>query len=163
MNHDLPAGLDLAAYFRDEASKRSKTMTPVSYERLQWWTSTYGMRGDATPIQVWESCRYFALLFVEPPYDGIDVRRLSICRCTLKADGSGWEENLSWDELAQVKRECGFADLYGLELYPRDVDILNCVNVRHLWLLARPLQLGRFRGAAVPLMIAGGLAAKATA
>lgn len=91
----------------------------------------------------WESSQYLAQLFDEDPHEGIDTRRLSISRVTLQKDGH-WEQNLTWDELMEVKRQVGFADWWAVEIYPRDEDIVNVANMRHLWLLARPL-FGWFR------------------
>ena len=34
----------------------------------------------------------------------------------------------------KVKRDCGFGDYDALEVYPRDADIFNTGNVRHLYL-----------------------------
>ena len=34
----------------------------------------------------------------------------------------------------KVKRDCGFGDCDALEVYPRDADIFNTGNVRHLYL-----------------------------
>ena len=44
----------------------------------------------------------------------------------------------------QVKREIGFGDWYALEIFPRDGDIVNVANMRHLWMLATPLSIGWF-------------------
>lgn len=89
------------------------------------------------------SRKYLVQMFDEEPFQGVDTRRLSINRVTLKQDGH-WEENLTWEELQDVKREVGFGDWYGVEIYPRDVDVVNVTNLRHLWILAKPLSLGWF-------------------
>lgn len=108
---------------------------------------TDGRMDQAPPgcTHAYESSRFFVQLFDEPPFQGIDTRRLSICRTTLQPDGD-WEQNISWEELMQCKREIGFGDWYGVEIYPRDADVVNVANLRHLWILARPLRLGWFSG-----------------
>jgi hypothetical protein len=139
MSATLGVGVDLAAYSRAQALGQPPTMTAIPRERLP---PDYRLRPDA-PTQVWQSCRFLAQLFPAPRFNDIETRRLSIFRVTLKDDGS-WEDGITWDELMQVKRECGFGALFGLEIYPRDVDIVNLFSARHLWLFATPLRFGRF-------------------
>lgn len=56
------------------------------------------------------------------------VWRLTIAR----TDGAA--APMSWEELMQVKRDCGFGNFDALEVYPRDEDIFNTANLRHLYL-----------------------------
>jgi hypothetical protein len=55
--------------------------------------------------------------------------RLDIWRKDMK-DGIGW------DELHTIKSKCGFADFDAVEFYPRDCDVLNTANIRHLYLFS---------------------------
>jgi hypothetical protein len=99
------------------------------------------------PLAVWRSRHYLAVVYPAPIYmagpRGIQTRRLSVNRVTLRGDGR-WDENIPWDDLQRCKRETGHGDWYGLEVYPRDRDIVNDANMRHLWLLAEPLEIGWF-------------------
>lgn len=79
--------------------------------------------GEAA-VLLWASREFSAALFLQSGY-----RRLSIAR----ADDV--QRPLSWEELMQVKRDCGFGDCDALEVYPRDSDIFNTGNVRHLYLV----------------------------
>lgn len=83
------------------------------------------------PQRAWRSSRFIACLYVEPGKLG---RRLSVCRARLNDHGA-YEDQLTWDELQQIKRECGFGDCDAIELYPRDDDVVNVANMRHLWIL----------------------------
>lgn len=65
--------------------------------------------------------------------------RLSVCRSTL-GEGGRWVDGISWDELQQIKRECGYGDADAVEVYPSDADVVNVANMRHLWIMAEPLQ-----------------------
>ena len=94
------------------------------------------------PTRLWRSRHYLAQLYTEPAYRGVEVRRLSVNRCVLVA--GGWEQGISWDDLQRCKRETGFGDWYGFEIYPRDRDVVNLANMRHIWLLAEPLPIGWF-------------------
>jgi hypothetical protein len=129
----------MAVYAREEANKRPETLTLIPYER---WPANYRQSTNA-PMAAWESRKYLVQMYKAPDFKDIDARRLSICRVTLKGDGR-WEENLTWEELMTVKRECGYSDWYAIEIYPRDRDIVNVANLRHLWMFDKPLPVGWF-------------------
>lgn len=129
----------MAAYARSEAAKRPAKLTMIPYDR---WPAAYRQSGTA-PTQAWESKEFLVQMYDAPLFNGIDTRRLSVSRVTLQDDGQ-WEQNLTWEELMRAKRECGFGHWYALEIYPRDIDIVNVANLRHLWLLAVPLPIGWF-------------------
>lgn len=80
--------------------------------------------------EVWLS-RYF---LVQVFQENNDIIRLSVSRTMIGLDGH-WEQNLSWDELMEVKRQVGHGNTYGVEVYPPEKDIVNVANMRHLWLL----------------------------
>lgn len=135
--HDRKAA---AAYAKAEALKRPECMTEIPKDR---WPPSYRLDPKA-PVKVWESRKYLAQLYDVGAHEGRTGMRLSVCRVTLLDNGM-WEENLSWDELMQVKREIGCADMYAVEVYPRDEDIVNVANMRHLWILSTPLTIGWFK------------------
>lgn len=108
------------------------TLTPVPRE--QWPTV------EPMPSAVWISAKYMVQLYDEPH----GVRRLSICTTRIGIDGR-WVDGLRWDELQQIKQECGFGETYAVEVYPRDRDVVNDANMRHLWLLPVPLRVGWVR------------------
>ncbi|MDN3525677.1 hypothetical protein QWY79_10420 [Halomonas sabkhae] len=80
-------------------------------------------------LNVWISCEYLVQVFDE--HDGII--RLSINDVMLEEDG--WADGMTWDELMEIKRQCGYADRPAVEIYPDDDNIVNVANMRHLWLL----------------------------
>jgi hypothetical protein len=124
-----------AKYSREEALKRPAQLTPI--EAACW--PTYFEQPDL--LKVWHSQRFLVQMFAAPALLGIECRRLSVCRVTLGSDGH-WDANIAWDDLYSIKSELGFADWYGLEVYPRARDLVNVANMRHLWLLREPLELG---------------------
>lgn len=69
------------------------------------------------------------------------VARLTVNRVHLGADGH-WCQDITWEELQRVKRECGYGNYYGVEVYPREGDVVRDCNMRHLWLFAEPLAIG---------------------
>ena len=81
--------------------------------------------------------RYFLVQVFE---DG-DYIRMSVNKTDVNNDGN-WKENISWEDLQQLKRQAGFANHYAVEVFPRDIDIVNVANMRHLWVLEKPLKIG---------------------
>lgn len=65
------------------------------------------------------------------------VIRLSINRVT-RHKGQ-WADKMTWDELQAIKHDVGFGDYFAVEIYPKDKDVVNVANMRHLWVLPRPL------------------------
>jgi len=128
------------AYARSEAARRPPTLTEIPRDR---WPQDYRVSPEA-PTKAYESRQFLAQLYDVGAREGRTCLRLSVCRVTLKEDGR-WEEGLSWDELMQAKRECGFGDWYAVEVYPEDSEIVNVANMRHLWLLTTPLSIGWFK------------------
>lgn len=96
---------------------------------------------DHPPLKAWQSRKYMAQLYDEANETYPRLLRLSICRVRIKGDG-GWQQNITWEELQAIKRELGYGDWWGVECYPRDRDIVNVANFRHLWLLPEPLDIG---------------------
>lgn len=90
------------------------------------WPSEDGL---GNRFNVWLSRDYLVQGFDGPG----GVLRLTVCSTTPTADS--WADGLTWDELMEIKRQCGFADWVAVELYPDDSNIVNVANMRHLWLL----------------------------
>lgn len=124
---------------RERAKAWPEHLVPVPAE--QWPAPRPGHR---RPVGLWRSRHYLAQLFEEKPVGFIDVMRLTVNRCTRVA--GGWGENIPWQDLMRCKREAGFGGWYGIEIYPRDRDVVNVANMRHLWLLSEPLDIGWFDG-----------------
>lgn len=91
---------------------------------LTFQTSPFGELSD----QCWEGSGFVAALF---SFQG--ASRLSIARIDFSP------EPLSWEDLQSVKSKCGFGMLDAVEVYPRDCDIVNTGNVRHLYLMLTPI------------------------
>lgn len=82
-----------------------------------------------SPDRVLASKEFLVQIFLEEP----GVIRLSVNRTKTTAGGH-WKDGITWDELQQIKRECGFGDQLALEVYPEDDQIINDANMRHLFI-----------------------------
>lgn len=83
--------------------------------------------------QVWLSRKFLVQAFKEPA----GMLRLSINRTV--HNGDSWVDQITWDELMQIKRECGYGGRDALEVFPADRDVVNVANMRHLWIPADPV------------------------
>lgn len=101
--------------------------------------------GIERPQAIWRSRYYLAMRYPEAPLGLVEVRRLTINRVTLGRDGH-WDQGIPWEDLQRCKRETGHGNWYGVEIYPRERDVVNEANMRHLWLLSEPLKIGWFEG-----------------
>lgn len=88
-------------------------------------------------VKAWRSKDFLVQAFTENE----GVLRLSVNRTTLSTDGR-WLENITWGELVELKRQAGFGDWYAVEIYPKDKDMVNVANMRHLWVMLEPLNIG---------------------
>jgi len=89
---------------------------------------------SVTPIAVFHSSRFLVQVYAEAN----DIIRLSVNRTKLNSMGD-WEDGISWDDLQEIKNQCGYSDREAVEVYPVSVDVVNVANIRHLWVMPTPL------------------------
>jgi len=65
------------------------------------------------------------------------VERLSIHRTALNNSGD-WCDGITWDDLYELKWQCGRGNRAAVEIYPPEQDIVAVANLRHLWVLPEP-------------------------
>lgn len=118
--------------------QRPEKLTPVSVEQ---WPNPPGM--THRPTAVWCSRKYLVQVFDEKPFNERSVIRITVCRTSMGVTGK-WQDQIAWEELQQIKEDIGFGDQYAIEIYPRDCDLVNVANMRHLWVLQEPLPIGWF-------------------
>jgi hypothetical protein len=111
-----------------ENAKRPELLTSV--DKSLWPTD--GHDNSRTGCMV--SKKYMVQIFDE--HNG--VIRISCNRTSINQFGQ-WEENLSWDELMEIKRQAGYGDRYAVEVLPGDDDIVNVANMRHFWVMPHPI------------------------
>lgn len=82
-------------------------------------------------IGAWETPVFFAAAFQEDGCIRLDVFRKDM------------QGGITWDELQKIKNDCGFKHQDAVEFYPKDGDVINTGNYRHLYIIAEPLKFIR--------------------
>lgn len=100
----------------------------ISVPQAEWPSREPGM------ISLWRSRRFLVQVYDE----GNSVVRLSVCKTAIQSSGR-WEDNITWDELQEIKNQCGYGHCDAIEIYPREKDVINVANMRHLWVVANPI------------------------
>jgi len=80
-------------------------------------------------IAVWRDDLFFCAAF-----DVGGCIRLSFHRHDL-TDG------ITWDEVQEIKRGCGYGDNDALECFPADDAVMNTGNIRHIFIFDKPIPL----------------------
>jgi hypothetical protein len=88
------------------------------------------------PIRVMRSKKFMVQIFHETA-----AIRLSVNR-TMIDDSGNWLCDITWDELQEIKRQAGYGDAVAVEIFPKDSDIVNVANMRHLWVIPYELDFG---------------------
>lgn len=99
-------------------------------------------------IAVWQSSEFL----VQVSDAGGGILWLAICRVQaegnpLRERGYDWKAEISWDELQEIKRGCGYGCKFAVEVYPEDCNLVNVANMRHLWILPERLAFAWTRNA----------------
>lgn len=87
-----------------------------------------------TPDALWRNRDYVVLVYCEKN----GITRLSICRTAVTIQGR-WADGIDWEALQFIKSQVGFGDLDAVEVFPKDKDVTNVANMRHLWVLPEEL------------------------
>ena len=95
---------------------------------------------ETIPIKVWRSRDYLAVLY-EQRANG--MRRLTVNSTRRTASrkrksGTDWRDGITWDELQRIKNETLSPDVWCVEVYPAEKELVDVSNMRHLWVLDGP-------------------------
>ena len=82
-------------------------------------------------IGAWRSDTYEVAAFQDQNAVRLDIARID------EKDG------ITWDELQRIKSECGYGDNDAIEFYPKDSNVINTANIRHLYVFDSDLNLIR--------------------
>lgn len=106
----------------------SKKLQEIPFE--QW-----PIKDDPKRIKVFCSQSFLVQIFRDEKGVRISVNRSVI-------GTRSWQENITWDELQDIKNSVGYADYWAVECYPPTDNVVNVTNMRHLWILPEPPQYG---------------------
>lgn len=120
------------AHLRQENARFTDTLREIPFGE---WPEGYGSTPTTWTLAVWRSRRYLVQIVKEMHKD---AHRLTVNRTTLNQKGDSWEDGITWDELMEIKRQCGYSAHWAIEIYPPDTQIVNVANMRHLWLTEDP-------------------------
>jgi hypothetical protein len=99
------------------------TVAPSDVERI-----AINLEMDLRPDLMLRSRHFVVQIFHRD-----DATRLSINRTMINSKGD-WLDGITWDDLMAVKSQAGYGDMDAIEIYPRNSDIINVANIRHLWI-----------------------------
>jgi hypothetical protein len=126
------------------AHGRPDNLTAVPAER---WPPQRTATPGTDRLGVFESKQYLVQVFSEPNVsvgsETFELFRITVCRVVLNKNGR-FQDDIAWSELQAIKNEIGFGNHYAVEIYPRGVDLVDVANMRHLWVIDRPLPIGWF-------------------
>lgn len=89
-------------------------------------------KNESEPHGVWRSRDFLCCAYLQ----GQNLR-LSVCRTEIDNRGM-WKEDISWDDLQRIKRECGYGDQWAVEVFPAEEHLVNIASMRHLWVVDVP-------------------------
>lgn len=113
---------------------RDNLTFPIALRRLP--DDEWRAKARDNQIEVWRSRSYLVQVYQE----SAGVVRLTVC--SIEHDGANWKQDIPWEDLQRLKRECGRGDMFAVEIYPADIDVVNVSNMRHLWVMPEPLPFG---------------------
>ena len=108
----------------------SLTMVPIKEDEY------FGKTGKRFPENV-ISCFVSRYFFVQVCSDK-GFKRISVNRNELSNTGM-WTQNITWEELQEIKNEIGYEKFDCVEVYPAQKDEVNVSNMRHLWVMEEPV------------------------
>lgn len=94
------------------------------------WAKNWKTDNGEKPFKVLRSRKFLVQVFRQPT----GIIRITINRTRLKAIGR-WEDGITWDEIQKIKTQIGYSHRDAVEVYPKDEDIVDVANMRHIWVL----------------------------
>ncbi len=85
--------------------------------------------------QVWKDDKFLVQVYAKEK----SAIRLSVTKIGESTLNREFPDGITWDELNAIKTEVGFGNFDAVEIYPKQKDVVNVANMRHLWILDKPL------------------------
>ena len=80
---------------------------------------------------IFRSKQYTVILWKQNRFDG--KQRFSITRNEWSSKERRYVGNISWDEIMEIKRQMGLGEVECWEYYPKDSEVINEANMRHIF------------------------------
>lgn len=118
---------EMNAFMFVESLKHTSDFVDLPKEHwVHKWENTSGTK----PFRVLRNKSFFVQLY---RHDG-GIIRITVNRPELKSIGR-WVDGITWDELHDIKTKIGYGHRDAVEIYPKEHDVVNDANMRHLWVL----------------------------
>lgn len=118
---------------RKYIADNSKQFQPWSFVEIQKTEVYDNSHTNSKIIKILRDKNFLVQIFDQDGTIRITVNRVHI------NDNGDWLQGISWDELMTIKRLVGYGDFDAVEIYPKDKDIVNVANMRHLFILNNSL------------------------
>ncbi len=119
---------EMNAYLDSENAKYRDHFQDVPKDS---WPARWPTQNRAVQYRILRNNQFLVQLFRES-----GIIRMTVNRTRLKSAGR-WEDGITWDELQKIKSQVGFGDFDAVEIYPKDSDVVDVANMRHLWILTK--------------------------
>ncbi len=118
-------------YLHAENKKWDKTLQKIPSKDLP---ISPGKQHEKKIIGAFRSQDYIVQMFDES-HKIPGMLRLSVNRTILQKRTGHWAEDITWEQLQEIKDELGYEDRDAVEVYPRKEDVVNVAPIRHLWIM----------------------------
>lgn len=88
---------------------------------------------ESEPLNVWLSNEFMAVLYRQRVGGA-----LRLCVNKTRRNGKDWRDGITWDELQRIKNETLGEDVWCIENYPAQSEVVNVSNMRHLYIVDEP-------------------------
>lgn len=113
---------------------RQNAKQPVALQLIPRHEWPQNHQANTDRLRAWRSRDFLVQEYRE---QSTALVRLSVNRTSMTGDR--WTDNISWDELQDIKAQCGYALHDAVEVYPPAGNVVNVANIRHLWVLRERL------------------------
>lgn len=117
-----------AKLIKQENRHYSDKLEKVSKEKWEKYFQSQGSKVLAV---------YRSKKFLVQVHDEKGRNRISINRTEIDTTNKRWKDGISWDEIQKIKSEIGYGDRDAVEVFPRDCDVVNVANIRHIWIVGK--------------------------
>lgn len=121
---------ELQNYVSKESESFGDDFVPIAY------IPKHRRPGAMIPFRVVRNNRFLVQLYrVDAGVIRISVNKAEIVGLNPE-NGPIWADGITWDQLQDIKSKLGYGHRDAVEIYPKDEDVVNVANIRHLWVLS---------------------------